>query len=273
MDSRTNEQIREHYDVEHSIADRLRESKPEERLELYQWAYDELFSRVPHHPMLTPRSEAQVREYVDKELAILGPMIDGSTVFAEIGPGDCALSMEVAKLVAKVIAIDVSREITSRIDAPANFELILSDGTSIPVPDESLDVVYSNQLMEHLHPDDSMRQLENIFRKLKPGGSYVCVTPNRLSGPHDISRDFDPVATGLHLREFTLTELDEIFKQAGFRSRRAIVRVSRTALFLPVFPFRSAESFLGLFSHRWRKLMTFNRVVRYLLGVKLVGIK
>ena len=38
--------------------------------------------------------------------------------------------------------------------------------------------------------------LANLYRALKPGAVYVCITPNRLSGPHDISLYFDSVATG-----------------------------------------------------------------------------
>ncbi len=41
-------------------------------------------------------------------------------------------------------------------------------------------------------------------------------TPSRLSGPHDISGGFDDVATGLHLREYTLGELRPMLVGAGF---------------------------------------------------------
>ena len=61
--------------------------------------------------------------------------------------------------------------------------------------------------MEHLHPDDALEQLQNIYSALVPGGIYLCITPNRLSGPQDVSRDFDMVATGFHLKEYTISEL------------------------------------------------------------------
>jgi len=84
------------------------------------------------------------------------------------------------------------------------------------VPPGSVTVAYSNQLMEHLHPDDAREQLRNIFEALAPGGRYVCLTPNRLNGPHDVSRHFDETATGFHLKEYTIGELRTLFKQAGF---------------------------------------------------------
>ena len=70
--------------------------------------------------------------------------------------------------------------------------------------------------MEHLHPDDAFEQLENIYRALTPGGVYICVTPNRLSGPHDISSLYDEVATGFHLKEYSISELHSLFRRVGF---------------------------------------------------------
>ena len=117
------------------------------------------------------------------------------------------MSLEMARLVKQVYAIDVSKEMTKGLVFPANFHLILSDGIGIPVPANSIDVAYSNNLVEHLHPDDAVEQLRNIHQALAPGGVYICVTPNRLKGPHDVSKYFDTVATGFHLKEYTVSEL------------------------------------------------------------------
>ena len=70
--------------------------------------------------------------------------------------------------------------------------------------------------MEHLHPDDALLQLTNVVRAIRPGGAYICLTPNRVSGPHDVSRGFNKVATGFHLREYTGREIRETFLSAGF---------------------------------------------------------
>ena len=70
--------------------------------------------------------------------------------------------------------------------------------------------------MEHLHPDDAVDQLKNIYNALVNGGKYICITPNRLTGPHDISKYFDNVATGFHLKEYTVTELSGLFREVGF---------------------------------------------------------
>jgi SAM-dependent methyltransferase len=274
MEQRTSAQIREHYEIEKQIAKELRESTPEQRKTLYTSAYDELLQKVPHHPCLTNKnSDDEAVKRVTYEMLNLKPFLKEEQVFLEVGPGDCAVSCEVAKHVKKVYAIDVSREITKNLAAPANFELILSDGSSIDVPNESVDFAYSNQLMEHLHPEDSLKQLQNIFQSLKKGGVYLCSTPNRLSGPHDVSRDFDSVATGLHLKEYTITELDKLFRETGFSKTRVYLRFGEKRVLLPVRLFRLFEKLIDVLPDRFRKKITFNRPIRFLLGIKLLGTK
>jgi len=120
-------------------------------------------------------------------------------------PSHCALRL-----------VDVSQVIVSAAQKMPNLEVVISDGTSLPVEPGSVDVAYSDQLMEHLHPDDALSQLTNVARAVRPGGVYICITPNRVNGPHDVSRGFDEVATGFHLREYTGREIREMFLGAGF---------------------------------------------------------
>jgi SAM-dependent methyltransferase len=100
------------------------------------------------------------------------------------------------------------------------LKFLISRGVEVPLEDATVDLAYSNQLLEHLHPEDAQDHLQELYRVLKPGGSYVCVTPNRLTGPHDISLYFDETACGFHLKEYTMTELCDAMVQAGFRNIR-----------------------------------------------------
>jgi SAM-dependent methyltransferase len=216
---RTINQLREHFNVEKDLANRLRRAAPKERGPLYSQVYDELFRRIPHHPQLTRAfdpAEASIKR--DEQLTLLTGLLRPETVFLEIGAGDCQLAVAVAERVRKVYALDVSEEITKGAKGPPNFELVLSKGTDIPVPLNSVTVAYSYQVMEHIHPEDAIEQLKNIFAVLAPGGIYVCITPNRLSGPHDISKHFSRVAEGFHLKEYTVHELRDVFRTAGFGS-------------------------------------------------------
>ena len=126
--------------------------------------------------------------------------------------------MQAAKYVQRSIAIDVAEIRREGMDNPANFELVLTDGIHLPLPDGSVDIVYSNQLMEHVHPDDIDEQLMEIRRVLKEGGVYLCRTPNRVTGPHDISRYFGDAPAGFHLKEYRHGELEALLRKAGFTS-------------------------------------------------------
>lgn len=271
---RTFEQIKEHYEIEKQLAEKLRNSSRQERDGLYASLYDELFRRVPHHPQLMRTSFLQDSiKRISSEVRDLRPFLSRDSTFLEIGPGDCALSLEVARLVKKVYAVDVSEEITKGLLLPKNFELILSDGRGFPVSANTVDVAYSNQLMEHLHPDDALEQLQNIYEALAPGGIYICITPNRLSGPHDVSKYFDKVATGFHLREYTVAELYHLFRLVGFSRIRAYIRIKKAHMFLPTFPVRFVEKILSMAPYPLRKSIASSLPLALLLGIKLIGIK
>jgi ubiquinone/menaquinone biosynthesis C-methylase UbiE len=161
------------------------------------------------------------------EMSFLRRFVTPSTVMIEVGPGRCHLAFAMAPLVRKIYGVDVSAAVASGANDPPNFELRLTDGIHLPFDTDSVDLVMSNQLMEHLHPDDASAQLREIYRVLRAGGSYICVTPSRANGPHDCSAYFDDLpcpiksghycATGLHLKEYTTPELVAAFKGAGFR--------------------------------------------------------
>lgn len=206
-------------------------------------------------------------------MKVLMPFLNKNTIFLEVGPGDCALSFEVAKQVKQVYAVDVSAEITRTSTTPENFQLILSNGCSISVPHHSIHVAYSNQLMEHLHPDDALEQLQNIYNALMPGGAYICITPNKLVGPSDISRGFDRTSTGFHLKEYTISELSILFKKVGFSKVRVCIGARGKYLNIPVLPLIVCEKFLDLLPYAIRKLLIDNRLFRVLLGIRLVAMK
>jgi SAM-dependent methyltransferase len=167
-------------------------------------------------------------------------------------------------------------EIVKGITPPDNFKLIMSDGSNIPVPKESVNLAFSNQLMEHLHADDALEQLCEIYASLAPGGTYICVTPNRISGPHDISRHFDDVATGLHLREYSVAELTVLFRHAGFS--RLCVRPAGMGgkgpnLIVNPKPVIAFEKAVQALPARIRKTLTANQYLAGLLGVWVIAVK
>jgi SAM-dependent methyltransferase len=276
-ETRTEEQLREHYLIERELAERLRQAPGEARRTLYPEVYNELLRRVPHHPQRRSKFDPEALEEraraVEWQWRLLSQFFTPHTVFMEIGAGDCALSLRAAGYVERVYAVEVSEEIVNGVLPPSNMRIVLSDGLNLPVPENSVDFCFSDQLMEHLHPDDAKEQLRNIYRSLAPGGRYFCVTPNRMYGPRDISGYFDEVATGLHLHEYSAREIRKLLLDAGFSrvcfyagARGYYARVSYWFVSL-------VEATLQALSYRLRKPIADWAPMRALLGLRVAAMK
>jgi SAM-dependent methyltransferase len=208
----------QHYEVEVELADRLRGASRQERLSgLYSSVYAERLARIPAHPLLVRSQDPVEREQaVRVQVRLLLPFLAPNTAFMEVGPGDCWLALAVAARVKTVYAVDVTDSLVGSFQFPSNFHFVASDGVTIGLPPETIDLAYSNQVLEHLHPDDANEHVRAVHRTLAPGGKFICVTPNRLSGPWDISRHFGETANGLHLKEYTVWELVDLLRASGF---------------------------------------------------------
>ncbi|MBR0868067.1 class I SAM-dependent methyltransferase [Bradyrhizobium sp. YCK136] len=257
-----------HYKVEIGLADRLRNSSRAERAHLYSSVYEELFREVPYHSQLVSKSQETVkRAELQKLFETLRPFLNHDTVYAEIGAGDCALTMLVAPHVRKAYAIDVSETVTRGATAP-NLEVVLSDGVSIPV---KATLIFSNQLMEHLHPDDARDQLANVFAALEPGGKYFCITPNRISGPHDVSRGIDEVARGFHLREYTNRELAGLFRSVGFARVQGFARIRNFQTTLPLGVVTALETVVGWLPRPLGSRVSNLPILRRIIEIELIA--
>ena len=78
--------------------------------------------------------------------------------------------------------------------------------------DDTIDAVYSIDVVEHLHPDDFKIHLDEIYRVLTKGGVYVFLTCDGDNGPSDCSSWFYPKGfgfqpKGIHLKEYTFEDL------------------------------------------------------------------
>jgi SAM-dependent methyltransferase len=274
---RTIDQLRFHYEVEKKLATRLREAKREDRRRMYGKVYNELYSQVSDHPLLQRKAlsarQLERHQGIQSQLRFLRRFIKPGSIFLEIGAGSCLISMEIAKKVKRVIAVDVSEEITRRDDVPSNLELRIFDGVEVPVQAGTVDIAYSHQVMEHIHPDDAFEQLRSIHRSLVPGGAYVCIVPNRISGPHDISRHFDEVATGFHMKEYTTAELALLLRRSGFRRIRSYAGAKGHYFAIPQWFLIALESLLDTMPFRIRANIGRRIPTRQLLEIRMVGWK
>lgn len=259
------------YEVETEQARRLRAASREERLGgLYATIYRETIERIPEHTLLVRSRDADARDRATRpQLRLLSRFLSPGTVFMELGPGDCALALAVARQVKTVYAVDVTDALVPDAERPENFKLVTSNGVSVPVPAETVDLAYSNQVLEHLHPDDALDHLLGIHAALVPGGRFICVTPNRLSGPSDISRDFDETATGLHLKEYTLSEQIDLLGAAGFKvALFASYHGRRLLSAVPRGPVRLFETALEGLPRRLRRTLAAS-----LVAIKVIATK
>ncbi len=108
---------------------------------------------------------------------------------------------------------------------------------------------------------------------LAPGGVYICITPNRLTGPHDVSKFFDETAAGFHLKEYTNTELITLFKKVGFSKIKTHVGAKRVFIRFPVRLLVLSEWLLCKLPRPVRKAAAHSLPLRLLLNVRFVGEK
>jgi SAM-dependent methyltransferase len=213
-DTRSPERLIAHYELERRLSDRLRTASRSERPLVYAEVYSELFDSLPDHPQKTSGESASLR--VADRMRLLNPLLKPGAAYLEIGCGSAALPFALAGLAGQVLGLDVTDTLIDFAAAPSNFRFVRTSGVEISLPDGSVDLAHSDQLMEHLHVEDAEPQLREIHRVLKPGGQYLCTTPNRVTGPHDISAFFDEVATGFHMQEYDYGSLRALLMEAGF---------------------------------------------------------
>lgn len=270
-EQRSLERLKAHYDVERVLAQRLRDSKQTDRRILYGAAYSELFSNLPDHPQHKVNPEKRALATLS-QIEFLRRFANSTSVLVEVGCGDAAVTKGIASFVANAIGVDVTDSLL-RQPSPPNFRFVKSNGTDLDLDDGSVDLVYSNQLMEHLHPDDAVQQLAEIARILKPGGYYICSTPNRLTGPHDISGYFSYQPLGLHLREYDHASLSSLLKQAGFTSTQAVLRLKGRSAVVASGICVFAERLFSRMPQSLRAPLSRTGAIRTLFGVILIGRK
>lgn len=242
---RTTDQLRNHFEVERAIASRLREADREGRARIYPTMYDELFEKVPDHPRLARRDDRRRSEAASAtRLGLLTRFLNGSMVVAEFGSGDCRFAHELCRRVKFVYGVDISDQRGEHDAAPENFKLILFDGYNLALEGASVDLALSDQLVEHLHPDDATLHFKMVRDVLKEDGAYVFRTPHLFTGPHDVSKYFCDQPEGFHLKEWTYTELVPVLRGLGYRRYEAFFPFRSRAIRVPVWCVKLTESLL-----------------------------
>ncbi|HKU17131.1 MAG TPA: methyltransferase domain-containing protein [Steroidobacteraceae bacterium] len=196
-------------------------------------------------------------------LELLATLLRYNSAFLEIAASDCSFALSMAHRVKRAFAVTSSGVITDARRFPANFHLVAAEGTCIPVPEASIDLAYSNGLVDQLDPKQASEQFANVYRSLARGGVFVCCARNRLLDAPGLEHNGPP---------HTLGELRAILRKAGFRTVVQYARCGKTNLRLPGAIASAIEWGMGVMSASQRE-RACNGTLRQLLDTCLIATK
>ncbi|MDI3314217.1 MAG: class I SAM-dependent methyltransferase [Mycobacterium sp.] len=140
----------------------------------------------------------------------LAPICAGREVL-DAGCGEGYGADLIAGVARRVIALDYDEATVAHVRARyPRVDVIHANLAEMPLPDGSVDVVVSLQVIEHLWDQD--RFVRECFRVLRSSGLLMVSTPNRLT----FSPGRDTPINPFHTRELNADELTELLAGAGF---------------------------------------------------------
>lgn len=212
------EMILRHWELEKELTQKLLNSTPENRFEVFEECYSKLYSELQwlnEYVKKNVQNSALEREF-QIWLRLIGAPSDQKIY--EIGSGKAELISFLARNGYSCVATEITRERGQKYSGE-NISWRNSDGVHLGTFErqESYDVVISDQVIEHIHPDDTQEHFAGVHEILKPKGKYIFRVPHRLTGPHDVSKVFKcNKALGMHLREMTFYEIKKLVEASCF---------------------------------------------------------
>lgn len=204
---------------------------------LNEWEHAEVERSASEASHINPTSllsdETQVVRYLDPPATTAYPLeycyhllgdVRGKTVL-EYGCGDGLNTVLLARRGAIVKALDISPEligvarqrlIVNQISADVEF--IVGSAHDVPLPDNSVDIVFGIAILHHLDLALSAREVRRVLRK---GGRAIFQEPTRNSRLLKVIRRLIPYrAPDVSPYERPLTDRELINYASGFASHR-----------------------------------------------------
>jgi SAM-dependent methyltransferase len=181
---------------------------------------------------------ASRQDVLDREMADL---LHSSAVLLDAGCGaDLPLVARYGPKVSVAIGVDLCHP---RVRPLARAYPVVGDLGSIPLRGESVDVVVSRSVVEHLR--QPVPVFREIYRVLRPGGRFVFTTPNKLYYACLIALLVPEVLKARYFRVvFGADAYDHFPVQYRANTRRALERAARATGFkltkveaLPHYPY------------------------------------
>lgn len=220
----TEKMVYGHLDLEIKLAEKLRRSPRNKRWDIAKRCYTDFYTQLSWLPKYAGTSLKIPIEI--KENAIINIIGKSPKNIYEIGSGSGELLFFLAESGHQCRGCDLyeKRGLQEKFTHP-HFTRSISDGVHLDrfEPTDMYDIVISNNVFEHLHPDDAMDHIKSVHRILKNEGQYILKTPHQFYGPHGIEKIFGfDKSIGFHLKEYTFTEIFRMARKTGYQSIGAI---------------------------------------------------
>lgn len=212
----------EAYVIENEFHERiLNEMDPQKRKELYS----EVYRKVHQIYEKGRKKKIETNNTKDKIVMLFKEELEGKSIL-DIGCGKGDFLSSIAKNIKhkELLGIDVDISYTTN---HKEIQFVCADIVNFEL-NKKFDVVFSDNVFEHIAPADIDTHINSIVKVLNPDGKLILIMPNRLFGPSDVTRIIDCsytnkiCARGTHLFESTYSDMMPLLKRFGFKRFKVV---------------------------------------------------
>jgi 2-polyprenyl-3-methyl-5-hydroxy-6-metoxy-1,4-benzoquinol methylase len=186
--------------------------------------YAELYSTV--HPLLRTERSGESAKCATSLVRLFRRELSGKSIL-DVGCGSGELLLAVHELIphGTLCGLDT---FSGQFPTSSAISFVQQDVIDFRM-ERSFEVVFSNQVLEHIAPADLNTHLTSIKRALAPSGRFILSMPNKYWGPCDVTRVIDntytgrTAAQGSHLNESSYAEVCSTLRRHGFRRLRTVL--------------------------------------------------
>lgn len=144
-------------------------------------------------------------------------LLTGFSSILDFGCGTGRLTEFMARDFTRVVGVDISKTMIelakTRLRKIFNIDLIETDGNTIPLPDNSIDIVFAYLVFQHIKTREMVESLfGEIFRVLIPEGIFKVLL--RSDKQKDMNRWWSGV-------EFSQESIRKLYEKIGFKTLKS----------------------------------------------------